>query len=178
MREMMLKTLVLIGGAVFLAGCNTTTYTPAAATGKTVAPGKTAAAGKNLALGATITASTTRSEYEGEGPLTNVVDGKPGTRWASDYKDNQTVTIDLASAKTITGVKLLWETAAAKKYSVSTSVDGKTWTLAKEQVNEAKGPRTDNVSFGPVMARYVRLDLKERATEWGFSLYEVEVSGK
>ena len=37
------------------------------------------------------------------------------------------------------------------------------------------GPRADEVDLGGVRTRFIRLDLKQRTSEWGFSLYEISI---
>ena len=38
-----------------------------------------------------------------------------------------------------------------------------------------RGPRVDKIDMQGAKAGYIKLDLLKRSTEWGFSLYEVEV---
>jgi hypothetical protein len=133
---------------------------------------------KNLAQDAKVTASSTQAKFEGEGPAEAVVDGKHGTRWSSEYADKQQLTVDLGAAKALAKLRLLWETASAKAYTVSVSTDGEAWQAVSEQKSDKAGARVDLIDLKDVSARYVRLDLLERSTEFGFSLYEVEVWGK
>jgi hypothetical protein len=157
---------MMTAAGLLVTGCQTT---------KTAAPAKEVI---NLSMSATVKASSTSTEWEGEGPVESVVDGISTTRWSSGYKDNQTLTVDLGESRHLTEVKLHWETAAAKRFSVSLSVDGNTWQTLPEQAPTAPGPRMDTVSVTDYKARYVRVDLLERSSEkYGFSLYEVEVFG-
>jgi hypothetical protein len=157
----------MIGAVGLLASsCQTT---------KTAVPAKEVI---NLSMSATVKASSTSTEWEGEGPVESVIDGISTTRWSSGYSDNQTLTVDLGESRNLTAVKLHWETAAAKRFAVSLSVDGNTWQTLPEQAPSTPGPRMDAVSVTDYKARYVRVDLIERNSDkYGFSLYEVEVLG-
>ncbi len=132
----------------------------------------------NLAVDAKLAASSTQQKWEGEGPLTAVVDRNPNTRWSTAYKDKQMLTFDLGEVRTVSILRLDWEAAAAKHYVVSVSTDGKAWKLAAEQKDGAAKDRIDVIKLDDVKTRFVRLDLEKRATEYGFSLYEVEIWGK
>ena len=146
---------------VCVAGCSATG--PAAGSGKKAAP-----------LNMKVTVSATQRNYKDEGPPEALVDGDHKTRWASPYKDNQNVVLDMGKKIKLSGVRLLWEKAAAKTYSVSLSNDGKNWKKADTITNAKIGPRTDLVKLKGKEARFLRLDLTKRATDWGFSLYEIE----
>jgi hypothetical protein len=125
--------------------------------------------------GASITASSSREDWEGEEPPSAVIDGNPGTRWSSIYADNQQLIIDLSEAKPIKTVTLLWEVAAAKRYTIAVSDDRKVWHQVSVQKDGIQGPRTDSIRIEPVTTRFLKIDLQERATEYGFSLYELSV---
>jgi hypothetical protein len=124
--------------------------------------------------GMKVTVSSTQQNYKDEGSPEALVDGDRGTRWASQYKDKQEVVVDMGKEVKLSGVRLLWEAAAPKIYSVSLSKDGKTWESAHKDSGGKTGPRTDEVNLKDKKARFIRLELTERATEWGFSLYEIE----
>lgn len=123
----------------------------------------------NLAAGRAVTASSTQSGY----PAANAVDRNATTRWASSYADNQTLTVDLGSSRSVARAVLEWEAAYATAYRIETSGDGSTWTTAATVTGADGG--TDTVAFTARNARYVRLALQTRATSYGFSLYEAEL---
>ncbi|MEU4237286.1 penicillin acylase family protein [Actinoplanes sp. NPDC026619] len=123
----------------------------------------------NLAAGKTVTASSTQSGY----PAANAVDGKSATRWASSYADNQSITVDLGSAKTVARAIVRWESAYATAYKIESSADGTTWTQ-RVAVTGGNGG-LDTVTFPAATARYLRLTGQTRATSYGFSIYELEV---
>jgi hypothetical protein len=101
------------------------------------------------------------------------VDGKPDTRWASDWSDHQWLRVDLGSTRTVGRVVLSWEAAHARSYRIEVSPDGTNW---REVFTTGAGNGgQDVVSFTPTAARFVRMTGIQRATSYGYSLYELEV---
>jgi acyl-homoserine lactone acylase PvdQ len=126
----------------------------------------------NLAAGAPVTASGAQLFY----PATNAVDGDPGTRWASSWADGQWLTVDLGGSRQVGRVLLSWESAYASAYRIEVSTDGTTWRTAATSATSNGG--RDVVAFPVTAARYVRLAAVTRATQYGISLYEIEVYAK
>ncbi|MZQ86298.1 DUF1533 domain-containing protein [Paenibacillus sp. 5J-6] len=105
------------------------------------------------------------------------VDGNPATRWESKFADNQFITVDLGAVyDDITYIVLNWENASAKNYDIQLSVDGTTWKTVFT-TNQGEPGHLDKVLFAPNQARYVRMNGNTRATDYGFSLREMEVYG-
>jgi beta-glucanase (GH16 family) len=104
----------------------------------------------------------------------NLTDGMRSTRWSSAFNDEESVVIDLGSPHRIKAIRLDWENAHGKTYDVQVSPDRATWTTVFSQ-NDGKGGAED--IHTDTEGRYVRLLGKERATEWGWSLFEIEVYG-
>ncbi|WP_190232914.1 ThuA domain-containing protein [Streptomyces avicenniae] len=126
----------------------------------------------DLARGRPVTVS---SVEPGSGHVgANAVDGDPATRWGSAFADPQSITVDLGSARTLERVRLNWETAHARSYSVQTSTDGTTWNQAYATTS-GDGGLDDLAVTGT--ARYVRVTGTERATQWGYSLWDLAVLG-
>jgi hypothetical protein len=123
----------------------------------------------NLAQGRPVSASGSQLFY----PAGNAVDGDPTTRWGSSWADNQQITVDLGSTKTVGRTILRWESAYGRSYRIDVSVDGGTWTAAWSTTTGNGG--VDNNAFTPVNARYVRMQGVQRATSYGYSLWEFEV---
>ncbi|KVO31423.1 hypothetical protein WJ74_21585 [Burkholderia ubonensis] len=100
------------------------------------------------------------------------------TRWDSPEGasvDPQWISVDLGSVKTINGVDLYWD-AGALVYQIQTSSDNVNWTTIYSTSN--------GVSYGHVAipnlngrGRYVRMYGTKRATQWGYSLDEMQVWG-
>ncbi|MET8892239.1 discoidin domain-containing protein, partial [Streptomyces griseus] len=124
-----------------------------------------------LSQGSTVTAS---SQENGGTAAGNAVDGNGGTRWSSAFADPQWIRIDLGSPATLSRVELAWEAAHAKSYRIELSTNGNDWTTAYSTTTSAGGNETLTVSGD---ARYVRLTGTERATGYGYSLWEFKVFG-
>ncbi|MGR6320685.1 beta-N-acetylglucosaminidase domain-containing protein [Micromonospora soli] len=129
----------------------------------------------NVALatnGATATASTTEEELPQFTP-DHVIDGDPATRWSSNHTDNQWLRVELAQSQRIGKVVLRWETAYGKAYRIETSPDGTTWTTAATVTASDGG--VDTLRFDAAPAKFVRMQGVLRGTQYGYSLYEMEV---
>ncbi|HEV2783393.1 MAG TPA: penicillin acylase family protein [Actinophytocola sp.] len=127
----------------------------------------------NLALGRTATASSTESGLFYSLPPRNAVDGNPATRWGSRWSDPQSITVDLGSDRSVGRVILRWEVAYGRAYQIEVSPDGSTWrtVFSTTTGNGAE----DNISFTPTQARFVRMTGTQRATRYGYSLWEFEI---
>ncbi|MBP0457192.1 discoidin domain-containing protein [Streptomyces montanisoli] len=137
-----------------------------------VAPaGAAHAADTLLSQGKTATASSTENYGT---PAANAVDGDTGTRWSSAAADPQWLQVDLGAEDTVSQVVLNWEAAYAKAYKIQLSDDGTTWTDAYSTSVGKGGTETVAVSGS---ARYVRMYGTQRATGYGYSLWEFQVYG-
>jgi len=105
----------------------------------------------------------------------NAVDGNTGTRWSSDFSDPQWLEVDLGAPHAITKVVLDWEIAYASAFQIQVSDDGTTWTDIYSTTTGTGGLQTLPVSgYG----RYVRMYGTQRATPWGYSLWEFQIFGR
>jgi hypothetical protein len=130
------------------------------------------AAAPNLALGKTAVASTT---YPGL-PACNVTDDNSDSRWSSQFSDSEWIYVDLGSVYTIHQVVLRWETAYGRSYTIQVSNDASSWSDV--YTTTAGDGDVDEITLAsPVSGRYVRLLGTQRATQWGYSLWEFEVYG-
>lgn len=126
----------------------------------------------NLANGKKATASSeTKSK-----PASLLTDGGAGSRWESEYTDNEWVYVDLGKSENIEKVVLKWEVARAKEYELQVSNDAQIWKTIYKESNGQGG--TDLIELSPVTARYVKMQGISRATDFGYSIYEFEVYGK
>jgi beta-glucosidase-like glycosyl hydrolase len=128
----------------------------------------------NLALGRNATA--TSSEF---GSANDAVDGNLATRWSSlgtgSSPDTESITVDLGAPFSLKRIVLKWEAAYGIRYVLETSLDGTTWrTLYTE--NAGNGG-TDDLGGLSGVGRYVRMRGVQRATTYGYSLWEFEVYG-
>ena len=117
----------------------------------------------------------TASSLEGAGyPASNAVDGNTGTRWSSAFSDPQWLEVDLGATHTISQVALNWEAAYAKAFQIQTSTDGTSWTTIYSTTTGTGGVQTIPMSGS---GRYVRMYGTQRATGYGYSLWEFQVFG-
>ncbi|TWP49949.1 penicillin acylase family protein [Lentzea tibetensis] len=137
-------------------------------------PSRRGASLANLAQGRAATASSHEKGWHSLPPL-NVLDGNPASRWASDWNDDQWIQVDLGSVQRVGRAVLRWESAYGKGYRIEVSSDGSTWQSVYATTTGNGGD--DVVSFAPTDARYVRMTGTQRATGYGYSLYELEVYG-
>ena len=119
------------------------------------------------------TATSSAVESANLGPQ-YAVDGNLATRWSSAFSDPQWITVDLGSVQPITRVKLTWEAAYATAYSLQVSNDNANWTTAYSTATGAGGVEDLAVT---ATGRYVRLYGTQRATPYGYSLWEFQIYG-
>ncbi|GAB3884662.1 hypothetical protein GCM10029964_046030 [Kibdelosporangium lantanae] len=125
-----------------------------------------------LSAGKPVTASSTESAQY---PASNVTDGNTGTRWSSLFTDPQWIMIDLGATRSVSRVRLNWEAAYGKAYRIEVSTDNQNWSTVNTQTASDGG--IDDITFTAANARYVRVTGTARATQWGYSLWEMEVYG-
>ncbi|WP_405987412.1 ThuA domain-containing protein [Streptomyces sp. NBC_00872] len=126
----------------------------------------------NLARGRPVSVSSVEPGSAHVGA--NAVDGDPATRWSSAYSDPQSITVDLGSVRTLQRVRLNWETAYGRAYTVQTSPDNQTWRTVNTTTAGDGG--IDDIAVSGT-ARYVRVQGTARATQWGYSLWDLAVLG-
>jgi hypothetical protein len=102
------------------------------------------------------------------------VDGDSGTRWASQFDDDEWIGVDLGASVEIAKVRLVWEGAHARVYEIEVSDDGSNWRSVFREENGEGGTEEHAIQ---ARARWVRVHGIERATGYGFSLWELEVFG-
>ena len=123
----------------------------------------------NIAQGMNVTVSSVEKPGT-EGP--KAVDGDHTTRWSSQFSDPQYIIVDLGEIKNFNRIDLYWETAYGKEYKIDISDDGQNWNAIFHITNGDGG--IDRIETA-ASARYVRMYGIQRATEWGYSLYEFEI---
>ena len=127
--------------------------------------------GHDLAYKHRVTASST--ENRPDVSPDNLTDGDDQTRWSSDFSDPQWVAIDLGKTTQIARLVLKWEAAYASGYEIQTSNDNLNWSSVYRTEHGLGGEET--VKIVPTSARWVRLYATKRATEFGVSLFGIEV---
>jgi serine/threonine protein kinase len=126
--------------------------------------------GRDLALNGTAIAS---SEEGPQWPASHAVDGDEATRWGSGFSDPQWLRVDLGARWQISEIRLDWENAHATAYRVEVSTDGTTWKSVYSTSNGVGGKVV--VKVAKVPARYVRMYGTRRSTNYGYSLWELDV---
>ena len=126
-----------------------------------------------LSQGRPVSASSTQG---GTFPASAAVDGNTGTRWSSAASDPQWIQVDLGGSAAISQVVLQWEAAYARAFQIQVSANGTSgWTDIYSTTTGTGGTQTLNVSG---TGRYVRMNGTQRATGYGYSLWEFQVYGE
>ncbi len=139
---------------------------------------------QNLALNKPVNASN--------GTATAAVDGNPSSRWETTWEDNQWIYVDLGAVYNLDHLRLLWEGAYTKHYQVCVAEELTSemlanlndedatnnfaigWTVAADQTYDSF-VSDQTVSVKGFAGRYVAINCIERGTQWGNSIYELEV---
>jgi len=108
-------------------------------------------------------------------PASAAVDGVYSTRWSSAFSDDQALALDLGAVARIDSVRVTWETAFAAKYAIETApaLSGP-WTQVAR--NDAGHGGVEALNVG-ASARFLRLHGIQRATGYGYSIWELDVLG-
>ncbi len=117
------------------------------------------------------TATVSSSAVEGANSAAMAVDGDPSTRWSSAADDKAWIQFDFGSKTALGYLKLSWENAYGKEYVIQGSDDGQTWYQIRYVVNGKGG--TEEFFNLNAQLRFLRLQGVARATQYGYSLFEV-----
>ncbi len=112
------------------------------------------------------------SAVEGANTADLTIDGKLNTRWSSAADNGAWIQWDFGTKTQVGYMKLTWENAYGKQYNLQVSDDGQNWTTIRAVTNGLGG--TEEFFNLGVNARYVQLQGVQRATQYGYSLFEVE----
>ncbi|MFF5859603.1 discoidin domain-containing protein [Streptomyces sp. NPDC012751] len=123
-----------------------------------------------LSQGRPVVASSTEDPFTAPG----AVDGNPATRWSSAFSDPQWIRVDLGAPARISRVTLQWEAAYGRAFRIEVSDDAETWSTVHETADGTGG--TQNLTLSAT-GRYVRMYGTQRGTQYGFSLWELQVYG-
>ncbi|HVJ19482.1 MAG TPA: discoidin domain-containing protein [Polyangiaceae bacterium] len=98
------------------------------------------------------------------------------TRWSSLFSDPQWLVVDLGASRRVSRVVLRWEAAYSASYDIEVSQSpADPWT--KVYGTTAGDGGVDDITGLSATARYVRMNSLARKTQWGNSLFELEVYG-
>jgi hypothetical protein len=115
--------------------------------------------------------SASSSENE-ERRRVSASDGDMQTRWSSAYNDDEWIQFDMLSVHSISRIVLYWEAAYGDVYDILLSTDAQQWDTVMSVGRGAQG--VNNFVIPQTDARYIKIQFHERATQWGYSLFEVE----
>ena len=129
---------------------------------------------RNLALNKTCA----ESSHENEGSkASGATDGDLATRWGSEHRDGEWVQVDLGEQASIYSVRIRWEAAYASEYRIElrNTAGGE---VTYSQTGTGKAADWTELKLNDQTGRYVRVVGVKRGTQYGTSLYELEVYGR
>ncbi len=107
---------------------------------------------------------------------TVIFDGNYGSRWQDATNlDNASLVVNLGCVKNVNSIKIFWEGANAKAYTISFSTDNVNFTGDINYADLAAGARTDIISGLNVDCQYIKFQGVTRQLPYGYSIYEFEV---
>lgn len=131
--------------------------------------------GANLALNK----SAVSSSQQGDFTAGNAFDADGGTRWGSDFSDDEWIRVDLEGTFNICRVNLEWEGAFGSDYEIrlGSSADINTASVIAT-VNGGDGGEDIVSTNASISGRYLWMRGLSRGTGWGYSLWEMQVFGE
>jgi hypothetical protein len=103
-------------------------------------------------------------------------DGNRSTRWESVFQDGEWIEAHFDRPVRISQLRILWETARAADVRIHLLNTHSNWVEAGQKAETIR--LDDEFAFAePVPVLALRIECKRRATEWGNSIYEVDVTG-
>ena len=119
-------------------------------------------------------ASQGSSATASSGNAALAIDGDNGTRWESAQTDDETWTLDMGQARTFSRIKINWEGAYAKEFTLSISNDGESWSSLYVETNLTQAG-WQTIDVDETTARYIQYHGTKRATGYGQSFWEFQV---
>ncbi len=112
------------------------------------------------------------------GDATLAIDGDGATRWETERSDPQWLLIDLGAPTAPRRMLITWETAYGKVYDLLASPNGRDhWTTVAHQP-QGDGA-VDVIEFpSGFSTRFLKLAIALRGTQWGDSIWEIELESK
>jgi hypothetical protein len=110
--------------------------------------------------------------YEGS----KAVDANGTTRWSSAFANNQNFVVDLGATYNINRIRIAWEAAYARDYQIQVSTNNSTWTTIGEFWGKSSAAVDDYTGLNS-NARWLKVYCINRATTYGFSIFEFEAYG-
>ena len=132
-------------------------------------------AGSNLALNKPARTSSVKDKNINR-TAALAVDGQMGTRWESEWSNPQWIYIDLLQTYMLNRVKITWETALGKDYLIQVSNDSTNWTAPAAKTVTGNTQKINDWAIA-ASGRYIRIYGTVRNTQYGYSIFELEVYG-
>lgn len=111
--------------------------------------------------------SSAWSDGTGDNPEEPNFDGTPDDEW---------ITVDLEEIIDLEQIILQWEGSYGSSYDIEVSFDGYLWESVYAE-RQGDGEEDNIVLESPIPARFLRMKGIDRATEYGYSLYEMSAYG-
>ena len=108
------------------------------------------------------------------GDAAMAVDNNPGTRWESAFEDPQWLVVDLGETKNVGVIKIIWEGANAKDYTISFSTNGLDFSGVMTFTDKPAGGRTDVIDGLNVNCRYIKMNGTARNLTYGYSIWSLK----
>lgn len=117
---------------------------------------------------------TASSEWE-ENFAAKALDQNPATRWESVHgQDPGWIEVKFKEQFLLSTMVIRWELAAAQKYKIEVSDDGKEWRTVELIENGLNNEEREIVFSKPVETRYFRIYGEERTTaDNGYSIWDI-----
>ena len=106
------------------------------------------------------------------------IDGDANTRWETVSEDPQWICLDFDQTYRFDKVVISWEVAAGKVYDIQVSDDEENWTTVYTVTDGGEGETEEMVLPDNVTGQYLRMYGTERATGYGYSIWEMDVYGE
>lgn len=119
-------------------------------------------------------ASQGSSATASSGTAGAAIDDDEGTRWESAQTDDETWTLDMGQARTFSRIKIKWEGAYAKEFTLSVSNDGESWSSLYVETNLTQAG-WQTIDVDETTAQYIQYHGTKRATGYGQSFWEFQV---
>jgi hypothetical protein len=103
-------------------------------------------------------------------------DDNRATRWTSHFQDHEWIEGRFEQPVGIRKITIHWETARAADFSVRLLTRQGNWSTLADRVN-AEGLTDHFPSDHPVWTEGIRIECRRRATEWGNSIFEIDLEG-
>jgi enediyne biosynthesis protein E4 len=125
---------------------------------------------ENLAQWGKATASSEESPTR---KAQNTIDGEILSRWGSNATDFEWLKVEMDSVYKVGKIIIHWEAAYGSGYKILVSTDNAHWDTV--YCENAGNGSEDILLFTGIDAKYIKLEGSERGTQWGYSIYELEI---